>query len=213
MAIEPVLYSFRRCPYAIRSRLALVVSQTPCALREVHMARKPSEMLAVSPKGTVPVLAFHDGTVIDESLAIMRWALGQNDPEGWLERDDVELIGRNDGLFKYHLDRYKYPDRHQSDALAHRQSGLEFLRSLDLRLSTTRHLCGTVRGMADAAIMPFVRQFAAVDRDWFAEQPLTYLHAWLADHLESSLFATVMISRAPWSSGDRTMLLPLATRQ
>ncbi len=209
MEREPVLYSFRRCPYAIRSRLALVISETTCALREVHLARKPSEMLAVSPKGTVPVLAFADGTVIDESLPIMRWALTQNDPEGWLERDDAELMAHNDGPFKHHLDRYKYPDRHQSNALAHRQSGLEFLRILDLRLSTTRQLCGAVRGITDAAIMPFVRQFAAVDQDWFAAQPLPYLRAWLADHLASPLFSIVMERNAPWSPGDRTLHLLL----
>lgn len=208
MALEPILYSFRRCPYAIRSRLALVISETPCALREVHLARKPSEMLAVSPKGTVPVLAFADGTVIDESLLIMRWALGRNDPEGWLERDDAELIRRNDGLFKHDVDRYKYPDRHRSDAFAHRQSGLQFLRSLNLRLSHATQLCGAVRGIADAAIMPFVRQFAAVDQNWFAAQPIPYLQAWLANHLASPLFSIAMESHAPWSHGDRTWLLP-----
>lgn len=148
-------------------------------------------MLEVSHKGTVPVLAFDNGTVIDESLPIMRWALGRNDPEGWLEREDAELIARNDGPFKYHLDRYKYPDRHQSNALVHRQSGLEFLRILNSRLVTSKQLCGAERGIVDAAIMPFVRQFAAVDRGWFTAQSLSYLHEWLADHLASPLFSVV----------------------
>lgn len=209
IALDPVLYSFRRCPYAIRARLALVISDTTCVLREVNLARKPAEMLAVSPKGTVPVLAFADGTVIDESLQIVRWALTRNDPEGWLGRDDAELIAHNDGSFKYDLDRYKYPERHQSSASAHRQSGLNFLRILEARLATSNHLCGAERGIADAAIMPFVRQFAAVDQEWFAALPLRYLHAWLADHLASPLFSIVMVRAAPWAPNDPPLLFPL----
>ena len=212
MPIEPVVYSFRRCPYAIRARLALAISETPCALREVHLARKPAAMLAASPKGTVPVLVLADGTVIDESFLIMRWALVRNDPEGWLERDDADLIAHNDGPFKHDLDRYKYPDRHQSDASAHRQAGLEFLRMLDARLTATGQLGGARRGIADAAILPFVRQFAAVDPPWFATQPIRHLQAWLAGHLESPLFAAVMERVAPWSPGDPDIMLPRTVR-
>ena len=166
---ELVLYSFRRCPYAIRARLALAISNTPYALREVHLANKPAAMLAASAKGTVPVLVLDDGEVIDESLLIMRWALARNDPEGWLHRDDAELIARNDGAFKDDLDRYKYPSRHGSNAIVHQERGLEFLTMLDARLSTSGQLCGVQRGIADAAVLPFVRQFAAVDPEWFAE--------------------------------------------
>ena len=202
MPPEPVLYSFRRCPYAIRARLALAISETPYALREVHLARKPDAMLEASPKGTVPVLVLADGSVIEESSQIMRWALGRNDPEGWLERDDAALIERNDGPFKHDLDRYKYPERHDSDALAHRQRGMEFLSLLDARLSDHGYLCGAKRGIADAAIVPFVRQFAAVDSDWFAAQPIPCLQEWLAEYLASPLFATVMLRVAPWSPGD-----------
>ncbi len=202
MRSEPVLYSFRRCPYAIRARMALAISQTRCLLREVKLSQKPAAMLAASPKGTVPVLVQADGTVIEESILIMRWALARNDPEGWLERDDTDLIGRNDGPFKHDLDRYKYPDRHESDALAHRNRGLAFLRTLDARLSASRHLCGNVRGIADAAIMPFVRQFAAVDRTWFAAQPVPHLQGWLARHLESPLFTSIMERFAPWEPND-----------
>jgi len=209
MPIERVLYSFRRCPYAIRARLALAISETACALREVHLARKPAAMLAASPKGTVPVLVLADGTVIDESILIMRWALERRDPEGWLERDDTDLLARNDGPFKHDLDRYKYPDRHQSDALAHRQRGLEFLRLLEERLSTSGQLCASKRGIADMAIMPFVRQFAAVDREWFAAQPIPNLQAWLTGHLEAPLFAAVMKRFAPWSPGDPEVALPI----
>jgi glutathione S-transferase len=178
MATERVLYSFRRCPYAMRARLALAISETPYVLREVVLARKPEAMLEASPKGTVPVLVLANGTVIDESIEIMRWALAQNDPEGWLDRDDAALIEHNDGPFKHDLDRYKYPDRHDSDAMVHRERGMEFLRLLDERLSHDAQLCGSTRGIADAAIMPFVRQFAAVDRDWFAAQPIPHLQKW-----------------------------------
>ena len=175
MSTERILYSFRRCPYAIRARLALAISETPYELREVRLSRKPAAMLEASPKGTVPVLVLADGSVIDESSQIMRWALDRNDPEGWLERDDPALIERNDGSFKHDLDRYKYPDRHDSNALEHRQRGMEFLSLLDARLAEHAHLCGSQRGMADAAIMPFVRQFAGVDSEWFAAQPIPHL--------------------------------------
>ena len=208
MPAEPILYSFRRCPYAIRARLALAISDTPYMLREVHLARKPAAMLAASAKGTVPVLVLADGTVIDESLSIMCWALARNDPEGWLERQDANLIARNDGAFKYDLDRYKYPDRHQSDALVHHQRGVEFLRLLDARLSASGQMCGATRGLADAAIIPFVRQFAAVDPQRFAALPIPHVQIWLADHLASPLFAAVMARADPWSSGDPKTALP-----
>jgi glutathione S-transferase len=199
---DPILYSFRRCPYAMRARLALAVSETSCELREVRISAKPQAMLAASPKGTVPVLVLPDGQVIDESLDIMRWALANCDPEGWLTRDDPALIARNDGPFKHDLDRYKYPERHGDDALDHRARGLAFLREIDGRLADAGQLCGSARGLADAAIMPFVRQFAAVDRLWFDTQPLPHLKLWLAGHLASGLFDAVMMRVAPWSQGD-----------
>jgi len=202
MLTDPILYSFRRCPYAMRARLALLVSDTTCELREVKLSAKPAEMLEASPKGTVPVLVLPDGTVIDQSLDIMRWALKRNDPEGWLARDDVALIAANDGPFKHDLDRYKYPERHGSDAAAHRERGLAFLRELDARLGERPQLGGTTRGMADAAIMPFVRQFAATDPDWFASKSLARLQTWLADHLASPLFTATMFRAPPWHSGS-----------
>ena len=199
VAAEPVLYSFRRCPYAMRARLALAISGVRYELREVQLAHKPAAMLAASPKGTVPVLVLGDGTVTDESLLIMRWALTRNDPEGWLERDDADLIAINDGPFKDDLDRYKYPERHGSDALAHRERGLKFLSRIDQRLASAGQLCGSKRGLADAAIMPFVRQFAAVDSEWFAAQPIPHLKAWLAGHLGSTLFQAIMVRVPPWT--------------
>jgi glutathione S-transferase len=208
MPAEPILYSFRRCPYAIRARLALAISSTPYVLREVHLARKPVAMLAVSAKGTVPVLVLADDTTIDESLPIMCWALARNDPEGWLERDDADLIAHNDGAFKHDLDRYKYPDRHHSDALVHRERSIDFLRMLEERLAASGQLCGAKRGLADAAIIPFVRQFAAVDQQFFETLPIPHVRKWLAGHLASPLFAAVMARVAPWAPDDSNIALP-----
>jgi glutathione S-transferase len=205
---DPVLYSFRRCPYAMRARLALAISETLCELREVKLAAKPAEMLDASPKGTVPVLVLTDGTVIDESLSIMRWALARHDPEGWLARDDAALIAMNDGPFKHDLDRFKYPDRYGTDRLVYRRRGAAFLQELESRLSVSSHLCGPARGIADAAIMPFVRQFAATDRAWFDNQPLPYLKLWLANIMDSDLFKAVMIRVPPWASGDPPVAFP-----
>jgi glutathione S-transferase len=206
---DPVLYSFRRCPYAMRARLALAVSGTRCELREVKLSAKPEAMLAASPKGTVPVLVLPDGAVIDESIDIMRHALASRDPEGWLARDDAALIARNDGPFKHDLDRYKYSQRHGPDAEVHREGGLAFLRDLDARLADAGQLCGPERGLADMAIMPFVRQFAAVDRDWFDAQPLPRLQAWLAGHLASDLFSAIMMRVPPWTPGDPPVAIAL----
>jgi glutathione S-transferase len=195
----PILYSFRRCPYAMRARMALTISGVDVELREVKLSAKPRAMLEASPKGTVPVLVLPDGMVIDESLDIMRWALGRHDPEGWLARDDAVLIAANDGGFKQALDRYKYPERYDGDVAGHRARGLAFLATLDDRLSAAGQLCGSARGLADAAIMPFVRQFAAVDSAWFAAQRLPHLKAWLARHLASDLFERIMVRSALWS--------------
>lgn len=195
---DPILYSFRRCPYAIRARLALAVSGIAVEHREVKLRDKPAEMLAASPKGTVPVLVLSDGAVIDESIDIMRWALARNDPEGWLAGDDAELIAANDGAFKHHLDRYKYPERFAADDVDHRAAGLAMLEGLDARLGEHAYLSGDRFGLADGAILPFVRQFAAVDRDWFAAQAIPRVRAWLAAFVGSALFVGVMQVREVW---------------
>lgn len=214
-ASDPILYSFRRCPYAMRARLAVTVAGVRCELREVKLSAKPAAMLEASPKGTVPVLVLADGRVIDESLDIMRWALAAHDPEGWLQREDAALIASNDGPFKRDLDRYKYPGRHDADPIAHRTSGMAFLDELEERLAVVPQLCGPARGFTDAAIMPFVRQFAAVDPDWFAVQPLPHVQSWLAGHLASGLFAAIMLRTKPWALGDTPLFLndePAAAR-
>lgn len=208
--VEPVLYSFRRCPYAMRARLALTISATRCQLREIKLSAKPEAMLMASPKGTVPVLVLADGEVIDESLDIMHRVLARHDPEGWLDRNDAPLIAANDGTFKHDLDRYKYPDRHGANALAHRESGLEFLRLLEGRLADAAHLGGSSRGLTDAAIVPFVRQFASVDPEWFESQQLHNVRRWLSDYLASPLFAAIMLRVSAWSPGDDLVFFPAA---
>ncbi|MWV28451.1 glutathione S-transferase [Aurantiacibacter rhizosphaerae] len=205
-----ILYSFRRCPYAMRARMALTISRTQCELREVKLSDKPQAMLDASPKGTVPVLMLDDGTVIDESFAIMRWALARNDPEGWLERDDPALIADTVGQFKHALDHYKYPNRYDDcDPLPHRADGLVFLQKLDERIGTQGQLCGEKRGIADTAIFPFIRQFANHDREWFDSQDLPHLQAWLAGHLASPLFKTIMQREKPWTAGDPPIAMAL----
>jgi len=181
--------------------MALAVSGTRCETREVKLRDKPAEMLAASPKATVPVLVLPGGTVIDESLDIMRWALRRNDPEDWLEGDDAGLIAANDGPFKQHLDRYKYPERHEADPVEHRVRGLDVLAALETRLEMHAWLCGDRQSITDAAIMPFVRQFAAVDRDWFGAQSLPRVQGWLAKQIDSDLFAEVMVRRPVWRAG------------
>lgn len=209
---RPILFSFRRCPYAMRARLALLVSGTVCELREVKLSAKPAALTEVSPKATVPVLVLPDGAVIDESLDIMRWSLGRNDPEGWLARDDADLIATNDGRFKHHLDRYKYPGRHHSDPAEHRSAGLALLLPLEARLARRANLCGATPGLADMAIMPFVRQFAQTDLPWFDAQPFPALHGWLARHLASPLFTAAMVRHTPWQPADGPILFPDSAR-
>ncbi|WP_226946611.1 glutathione S-transferase [Rhizorhabdus phycosphaerae] len=208
MTVLPILYSFRRCPYAMRARMALLASGQSCEIREVKLSAKPPELAAASPKATVPVLCLPDGRVLDESLDIMRWALGRSDPEAWLGRDDPALIAANDGPFKHHLDRYKYPERHGSDAEVHRSAGMDMLLALEARLASRPYLCGDRRGFADIAIFPFVRQFAETDRGWFDAQPLPAVAAWLAGLTESDLFTAIMVRLAPWKASDAPVSFP-----
>ncbi len=204
MSAEPILYSFRRCPYAMRARLALHVSKTSLEHREILLRDKPAQMLEISPKGTVPVLLLPDGSVLEESLDIMRWALAQNDPEGWLNGTDEDLIAANDGQFKHHLDRYKYANRHDTDPAEHRAACVAQLEILESCLSGQPYLCGQTRSITDAAIMPFVRQFAHTDRDWFYAQPLPAVQAWLAGWLDSELFAAIMVKHDLWQEEPAT---------
>jgi glutathione S-transferase len=193
------LYSFRRCPYAMRARMALRYSGVAVDIVEVSLKAKPAEMLALSGKGTVPVLSA-DGRVIDESLDIMRWALAQNDPQDWLLKDDpvaaaqiAPLIEHNDQVFKVHLNRYKYAERYPEQPMeVYRGEGEVFLQRLDELLEGRDYLLASHPSLADVALMPFVRQFAHVDRDWFAQTQYRRLQDWLQRFLESDLFTGVM---------------------
>lgn len=211
-----VLYSFRRCPYAMRARLALAASQQPCELREVVLRNKPQAMLDASPKGTVPVLVLGD-QVIAESLDIMLWALRRNDPQQLLGASDTEaqltpmldLIGQCDTLFKGHLDRYKYPQRYDliSGVLDRDAAAQWLLQVLEPRLSGG-YLFGSSLRLADLAIAPFVRQYANTDKTWFDEQSWPALKAWLAGFLVSPLFEQVMEKYPVWEPGSPGVLFP-----
>lgn len=212
-----ILYSFRRCPYAMRARLALASSGVSVSLREVVLRDKPPEMLVASPKGTVPVLVPDEGEVVEESLDVMHWALAQNDPEGWLQTDAEErnaLIATNDGPFKHHLDRYKYANRHEGAvAGTHRDAAAMHLHELDARLAKSPlteppWLCGTRATIADYALLPFVRQFANTDRAWFDAQAWPYLTVWLETFLASPRFQAVMKKYPRWQAGDAELLFP-----
>ena len=194
----------------MRARLAVAVCGVGYELREVSLKNKPAEMLAASPKGSVPVLVLPGGQVIDESLDIMRWALAQNDPNDWLAPrldDMLALIAGNDGEFKYALDRYKYPNRYclESDgdteafALAQRIEAASWLQTLEPRLAQG-WLFGSQASLADMAILPFVRQFAHTDAIWFAAQPWPQLQVWLDGFKESALFKSVIVKHKPWSA-------------
>jgi len=200
----PLLYSFRRCPYAIRARLALAQAGVAVQTVEVDLKHKPAALLAVSPRATVPVLVLSTGQVLTESLDIMRWALAQHDPAGWLlsrqpERDE-NLIKTNDTAFKHWLDRYKYAERHPDQTREHyRQQAVDgLLAPLEAALvSAGPWLGGGQPVLADAAIFPFVRQFAAVDAGWWAHSPLPATRAWWQAWLDSPLFAEAMRKPLP----------------
>lgn len=212
----PIFYSFRRCPYAMRARMALTVSGQDYLHREVVLRDKPAEMISISPKATVPVLQLPDGRVIDESLEIAQWALEINDPEQWLVPQNenfqtmMELISLNDGQFKHNLDRYKYPSRYDetTDPIHHRGEGYLFLYNLNDRLEGKSHLFGNRPCLADYAIFPFVRQFANTDSDWFYAQPLINLYKWLQAHTQSGLFSYIMKKIDPWKPGVKEPQFP-----
>ena len=213
----PRLYSFRRCPYAMRARLGLLFAELQVELREVVLKHKPAQMLAISPKGTVPVLelAEDDGfvrLVIEESREILEWALRQNDPQGLLNVDLVNansLIDQNDNEFKHWLDRYKYADRHpELTQSEYRQRGEAFLQVLEQLLAKNEYLLGANISIVDIGIMPFVRQFAHVDQEVFYSLPYPHLQQWLRDWLARPVFQQVMIKFPAWQEGDELVVFP-----
>ena len=198
-----VLYSYRRCPYAMRARMALAYSGIAVEIREISLREKPASMLAISPKGTVPVL-HSDGLVIEQSYDIMKWALKQSDPDQWLSAQTESIIDewveKNDGPFKKLLDQYKYPDRYPDISLKETlsQATSSFLGPINEQLKKSACLLGPKISLADVALFPFVRQFAMVNPEWIDQSGLNYLKQWLNEHLESPLFLSVMQKYPTW---------------
>ena len=210
-SVLPILYSFRRCPFAMRARWALLEAGLIVHWREIELKHKPVEMLESSAKGTVPVLVLPNGTVIDESEAVMRWALAQADPRGLLRAADASaLIAQNDGVFKRHLDRFKYTDRYPGESREeHRDAGLRILADWSQRLEQNPWLLGPVISLADAALWPFVRQWRFADPDAFeANGQLAPLREWLQRFLDNPSFERLMQRADPWCSGGLQPLFP-----
>jgi glutathione S-transferase len=206
------LYSFRRCPYAMRARLAIAVSLQSVNLREIILKDKPQQMLAISDKGTVPVLHLEDGSILDESLDIMVWALERSDPQNWLNNnlfEMLDLIDINDFQFKVYLDKYKYADRFPEHNQAYyREQAEEFLMCLEARLHRHSFLFCEQITLADMAIFPFIRQFAHVDHTWFAQAPYPHIQDWLDKLLNSTLFNSVMDKYPLWIDSGKEIVFP-----
>ena len=207
----PILYSFRRCPYAMRARMAIHASGQKCELREVLLRDKPPSMLEYSPKGTVPVLILQDGYVIDESLDVIDWALNLNDPDDWQRSKDTkktkELIKINDGEFKYHLDRYKYSKRYDNeDPEFHRKKCLKFIESVNNELNNSKYIFDDNISYADIVLLPFIRQFRIADIDWFDALPYNNLKKWLSGFLDSTLLNSIMKKYDFWKEGDKSIV-------
>ncbi len=200
----PILYSFRRCPYAMRARMALVASGAVVELREVLLKDKPPELVAASPKATVPVLVLSDGRVVEESLDVMQWALVQSDPLGWLEGTalDSDWISECDSDFKHWLDRYKYAERYpEHTADQYRNNAEVFIQKLEDRLSVSDWMGGEAAHAVDVALFPFIRQFAGVDPSWWQSAPYPSVRRWLENWLNSALFSAIMAKYPRWESG------------
>ena len=207
----PILYSFRRCPYAMRARMAIHISGQRCELREVLLRDKPPSMLEYSAKGTVPVLILQDGKVIDESLDVIDWALNINDPDDWQRSKDKEktkeLIKINDGEFKNHLYRYKYSKRYDNeDPEFHRKKCLKFIESVNNELNNSKYIFDDYISYADIVLLPFIRQFRLADIEWFDSLPYDNLKKWLSSFLGSSLLNSIMKKYDLWKEGDKSIV-------
>lgn len=202
-----ILYSFRRCPYAMRARLAIASSGLAPEHREIVLRDKAPEFLKASPKGTVPVVV-SDGTVIEESLVVMKWALGQSDPENLLAMPDTghALIEQNDTSFKRALDRTKYSSRVDSDPEVERANAQPFLETLAQQLGENDYLFGARASLADLAILPFIRQFAHIDRGRFDLDAPGAVKHWLDRFLHSDRFTSIMQKYPKWQAGDKPIL-------
>jgi len=205
----PILYSFRRCPYAMRARLTIAYSGIHVELREVELKNKPAELLQLSAKATVPILQCTDGTVIDESRDIMNWALQQHDPDHWLCSANHPLIAENDSSFKKALDCYKYADRFPAFPAQHyREHGEVFLRKVDKLLKKYYFIQNNHLSYVDMALFPFIRQFYFVNTSWFESAPYPHLNAWLQALLSSKLFSNIMAKYPIWQSQSKQVIFP-----
>lgn len=217
-AKRPILYSFRRCPYAMRARLAIAIAGCEVELREVVLKDKPAELLEISPKATVPVLLENNNNVIEESLDIMLWAASHH--AIWESLDEQQrkeafiLIEENDVSFKQMLDRYKYADRYpEQSEHYYREQGEQFLAKLENRLHQQTGLMTDSLTLVDFALLPFVRQFALVDWDWFSNADYPKLQNWLNGFLQSDLFKQVMHKYPQWQTGDEITVFPVTQQQ
>jgi len=209
---RPILYSFRRCPYAIRARMAIAAAGKAVELREVVLRNKPSAMLDISPKGTVPVLLCSSGQVIEESIEIMHWALAQHDPHRWLTGNSESRfrIDTCDKDFKAWLDKYKYADRHPEYPHEwYRERAEHFVQELESRLNVSAYLGGETASIEDVAIFPFIRQFAGVDPRWWESSDYRRTRAWLNQWLSSALFQRVMQKYPPWQPDSAAASEPI----
>ena len=206
---QPILYSLQNCPYAMRARLAILMSQQTVLIRAIEMKNKPTEMLALSPKGTVPVLVLGtepNSQVIDESLDIMLWALNLSDPDNLLYAEDAKalpemlaIINENDQQFKPNLERYKRAKRfHGDDEEACRLQCEPFIQALEQRLSQQPFLMGSTPSLLDFALLPFVRQFSRINKQHFQQGAYSHLNNWLKQHLQSRLFSKAMLKYSLW---------------
>ena len=211
--MRPILYSFRRCPYAMRARLAIKYSKIEVELREVDLNNIPDALAKISSDETVPVIMEADGTVIDESWDIVKWAVKKNDPDGWqgdegsFDIDAEMLVEINDYSFKADLDHYKYADRYPEHPMEYyRSEGETFLAELEERLSSSNYLSSDSLSISDIAVFPFIRQFASVDKTWFDSAPYPKVQNWLMLLLESELFISVMDKYPLWKEGDEPVI-------
>jgi glutathione S-transferase len=206
-----ILYSFRRCPYAMRARMALMLNKIMVEIREIELKHKPISMLNYSPKGTVPVLIINSDIVVDESRDIMDFSVEQSDQPAFSRpcQQQLALIETNDNTFKAHLDKYKYFERFpQFSQQDYRRLGEVFLQQLEKQLNDNQYLFGPTLSYADIAIFPFVRQFAHVDKVWFEQAYYPNIQRWLNEFLTSNAFFTVMKKLPPWQNGNATTYFP-----
>lgn len=202
----PILYSLRNCPFAMRARIAIYKSKQPVLLRDLVLSNKPEEMLIASPKGTVPVIVLPDNTVIEESLDVMLWALKTSDPSNLLYKEDstaltkmLYLIEIFDSEFKTSLEAYKCAKRYKEDNVIEcRQTCEVYIRELEQRLNQHDFLISTKESLVDIALLPFIRQFARVERQWYLQSPYPKVKQWLNNYLQSPLFTKVMAKYPLW---------------